>query len=325
MSDLISIIVPSYNSEKYIGRCLNSLLNQTHQKIEILVVNDGSTDRTLEITKEYQQKDKRIKIIDKPNTGVSDTRNKGIEIANGDLIGFVDSDDEAYPDMYEFLLKNMIKYDADISHCGFEAVRAEEVVQFHGTAEILVQNKREGLQELLSGKRVEPSACNKLYKKSILNQVRFHTNIKINEDLVFNIEAFKNAEISVFEDVIKYRYLSNPQSASHSQFEIEKSKHVYRATQEVKVVLGSLGLKNEVAHFYAGKLLSLYQGLRTNDATQTDFGKELRNEILALDVKELGLRLRVLKLSLVKYPFLYVSFRFVYDLFFMKNQKWKNH
>ncbi len=111
----VSIIVPVYNVENYLNRCLDSLINQSFDDIEIICINDGSTDRSLEILKDYEKKDNRVKIINKENSGVSNCRNKGIKVSNGEYIVFVDSDDWIDIDTYEIMMDNIIKYNADIA------------------------------------------------------------------------------------------------------------------------------------------------------------------------------------------------------------------
>ena len=114
---LISVIVPIYNVEKYLDRCVDSIINQTYKNLEIILVDDGSPDNCLAICDSWAEKDRRIKVIHKENGGVSSARNSALDIASGDYIGFVDSDDWIEPDMYEILIKNAKKYDADISRC----------------------------------------------------------------------------------------------------------------------------------------------------------------------------------------------------------------
>ena len=116
---LISVIIPVYKVEKYLDRCLESIVNQTYKNLEIILIDDGSPDNCPAICDEYAQKDSRIKVIHKANGGVSSARNKGIDVATGDYIGFVDSDDWIEPDMYETLIKNAEQYNSDISRCSY--------------------------------------------------------------------------------------------------------------------------------------------------------------------------------------------------------------
>jgi len=323
MNNLISIIIPAYNAEQFIEACLQSLRAQTYQNLEIIVVNDGSTDKTGKIATQWSQKDSRILVLYQENQGVSTARNAGLEIAKGDFIGFVDADDEVAEDMVEFLYTNLQKYDADISHCGFELVKPNEKVQFHNSGVILVQNKVEALKELLSGIRIEPSSCTKLFKKKILSNVRFATDIKINEDLLFNIEAFKNANKSVFEDVVKYKYNYNPTSASRSSKYLFIEEEVYKAAKRIRFLLQDDEIKEVVEKFYVAKLLTSLKSLKKNQLFSTELAKQYRIELKDNPVKNLGVRLFVLKTLLVYFPFLYNPFIYFYNLFFAKNQKWK--
>lgn len=115
----ISIIVPVYNVENYVSKCIESIINQTYKDVEIIIVNDGSTDKSGDICDYYSKKDARIILIHQENQGLSMARNNALDIASGDYIGFVDSDDWIAPDMYGTLYNNAIEHDADISMCNF--------------------------------------------------------------------------------------------------------------------------------------------------------------------------------------------------------------
>ena len=271
MNDLISVIIPAFNVENYIERCLKSVLNQSFKNLEIIIINDGSTDHTGEIIDQLYEKDSRIIVIHKKNTGVSDSRNVGLEIANGNYIGFVDSDDEILPEMYEILYKNILKYNAEISHCGFELVTPLRKISFHGTNKIYIQNQKDALISLLEGYPFEPSNCSKLYCKKILNNVRYNVDIRINEDLLFNVEAFKNSKKIVFEDVILYRYMDNPNSAARSKFNFAKFESILNAASIIKIILSNYGINNELNRFYIRKILHVYQNLYKNKLNFINF------------------------------------------------------
>ena len=132
---MISVIVPAYNLERYIERTIRSILRQTYQDIEIIVVDDGSKDQTAEVVKRLvEQNPEKIELIQIPNGGVTNARLTGVKQAKGEWIGFVDGDDEIEPDLYELLLNNAIKYQADISHCGYQMVFEDGRVNcFHNT------------------------------------------------------------------------------------------------------------------------------------------------------------------------------------------------
>ena len=182
----ISIIVPIYNVEKYLTNCIDSILNQTFKDFELILVNDGSTDNSFEICKHYKDIDDRICIIDKKNGGLSSARNAGLDIAKGEYIGFVDSDDYIHPQMYELLYNQIIKNKADISMCEFKKVsefnkkELSDKVILNQEVEIL--NNKEAVFKLgENGSVTYVIACNKLYKKSLFNNIKFKEGI-IHED-----------------------------------------------------------------------------------------------------------------------------------------------
>ena len=193
MEYMISIIVPAYNIAPYIERCLDSIIAQTYKNIEIIVVNDGSTDGTADIINKYATFDERIIPVHKSNGGVSSARFTGIEIAKGDYIGFVDGDDYIEPDMYERLINNALTHNADISHCGHKMVFPDRINYFYNTNKLVLQNKIKGLNDLISGEYIEPGLCNKLYKKELfadlLNNKLVPEDIKINEDLPYGVKV----------------------------------------------------------------------------------------------------------------------------------------
>ncbi len=123
LGEKISVIVPIYKVEEYLHRCIDSIINQTYTNLEIILVDDGSPDNCPMICDEYAKKDSRIRVIHKKNGGLSDARNAGLEIATGEYIGFVDSDDWIHKDMYHILYKNIIEKDADIAECSIKKER----------------------------------------------------------------------------------------------------------------------------------------------------------------------------------------------------------
>lgn len=218
--ELISIIVPAFNVEKYVRRTLKSILKQTYSNIEVICVDDGSVDGTLDAIRSISASDDRVKVFSKPNEGVTLARKYGFEQSHGEYIGFVDADDEIEPTMYERLYNNLKKYNADISHCGHDIVwLTGKTESFYGTGRLAQQDKMSGLKSLISGS-FEPGLCNKLYKHTLLQSL-FHSgamdySIKINEDLLMNYYLFKQAENTVLEDVCLYHYLKREGSASSS-------------------------------------------------------------------------------------------------------------
>lgn len=222
----ISIIIPAYNIAPYIGRCLESVLRQTFQEIEVIIVDDGSTDDTASKIKVYESKDRRIKLIQQENQGVTSARLTGIRNATGDYIGFVDGDDIIDPDMYEHLLNNAIKYHADISHCGYQMVFPNRVDYYYNTKRLVEQDNITGLRDLLAGSFIEPGLCNKLFHhklfSKLLNNRLMDLKIKNNEDLLMNFFLFKESKLAIYEDWCPYHYMVRKNSASSASITPQK-------------------------------------------------------------------------------------------------------
>lgn len=194
----ISIIVPAYNIEPYISRCLESLCGQTHKNLEIIVVDDGSCDGTGELLNRWVIRDNRILIIHQRNSGVTCALLCRMERASGTYIGFVDGDDVAEPDMFEMLLSDAKTYHADIAHCGYQMFFPDgHVDNYYGSRQIVEQNWGKGLIDLLEGTTVEPGLCNKLYHRSLIERLlqdpRMDKSIRIHEDLLMNFLLFSYA------------------------------------------------------------------------------------------------------------------------------------
>lgn len=233
---MISIIVPAYNLENYIARTLDSILAQTYADIEIIVVDDGSTDDTLSILHRYENNHAAIRVIHKENGGVMSARLRGIQEAMGEWIGFVDGDDEIEPDMYERLLKNAVLHNAQISHCGYQLIFEDgRINYFHDTGALEKQDKITALRELLAGTRIEPGLWNKLFQKTLvysaLQGKDIPLDIKINEDLLMNHWFFSAAETTVYEDWCPYRYIVRGDSASRAKLNEHKIYDPIRVKQ----------------------------------------------------------------------------------------------
>lgn len=224
--DRISIIVPAYNIEKYITNTIQSICSQTYRNIEIIIVDDGSKDNTPQILDKISQEDERIRIIHKENGGVTSARLRGVEQATGEWIGFVDGDDYVEPHMYEMLMDNAMKYNADISHCGYQMVFPSRVDLYHGTGRLAKQDKKTGLKDLLEGSFIEPGLWNKLFHKtlfhSLLHEQTMDLSIKNNEDLLMNFYLFGKSERSVFIDECPYHYMVREGSAATAKLNENK-------------------------------------------------------------------------------------------------------
>ncbi|MBR3697642.1 MAG: glycosyltransferase [Clostridia bacterium] len=210
--DKISIIVPVYNAEQYIEKCVQSILSQTYSNIEILLINDGSTDRSQEICEDFQNKDNRIRVINKKNGGPGSARNAGIINSTGKYIGFVDCDDFIDNDMYEILYNLCVKNDADISMINFRKI-VDGNIKNNGisTEEIIIYNKIEAMKELLVDKKIKNYFWNKLFKKEIFTDLNFCEDCYF-EDVELMIKVFEKINKLVHKQISKYNYVQRSDS-----------------------------------------------------------------------------------------------------------------
>jgi len=210
MKDKISVIVPIYNVEKYLNKCIESIINQTYSELEILLMDDGATDNSGKICDKYAEIDNRIKVIHKVNEGVSRTKNLGMEISTGKYIAFVDGDDSIEPDYFELLYNNIISKSADISILSYNVVR-EDGSHIEGAvaennlkdSEVVVYEGEDIIKELLKQKTIKNFVC-KLYKREVLTDFPVDINY---EDIVFSFEVMNMAKKVVYMNARKYNYL----------------------------------------------------------------------------------------------------------------------
>lgn len=262
MEEKISVIIPAYNIEQYIGTCLDSVINQTWTNLEIIMVDDGSTDDTVKITEIYAKKDHRIKVIKKENGGVTSARLTGVQEATGEFIGFVDGDDIIESDMYERLLKNAQNYHADISHCGYQMVFPNRVDYYYNTGRLVQQDGKAGLKDLLEGSFIEPGLWNKLFHKtlfhSLLHKFCMDLSVKNNEDLLMNFYLFREANSSVFEDFCPYHYLVRKGSATSAKLNIHRLLDPLKVTEILaKETEDNTELQSVLMQKYIRQLISL--------------------------------------------------------------------
>lgn len=224
MKELISIILPVYNSEKYLKRCIDSIVNQTYQNLEIIIINDGSTDDSLSIIKEFIKQDKRIILIDKKNEGVSKARNIGIEKANGEYITFIDSDDWLEDNAIEILYNELEKNKVDVIRGNYYRNTTELKNDFSGNLyrmENQIYSSKD-IKEfvidhfLLSKESHLNLVMLLLIKKEIIKNIRFDESLYFMEDVIFHLEVFLNSEKIYLISKPIYHYYLNDESATKS-------------------------------------------------------------------------------------------------------------
>lgn len=212
---LISVIVPVYNCEQYLAACLDSILTQSHHNIEVIVVNDGSTDYSLKIAETYAEKDDRITVYSFENAGLAEARNRGLNVATGEYIVFVDSDDLLLPKALEVLLNILLKYSLDILEGKIIYGRSTRTIKYHSeiTTEILTPEKAIG--DILYQHKLLPSSCGKIFKQSLFNDERYRKGI-IYEDLDIIIRLIEKTNKIGYTNFPVYFYRDNETSITHT-------------------------------------------------------------------------------------------------------------
>ncbi|WP_368646161.1 glycosyltransferase family 2 protein [Alkalibacterium putridalgicola] len=212
MNKMISVIIPVYNAENYLSECVDSVMNQSYKNLEIILINDGSTDDSPSICDSYLHKDNRVKVIHQSNGGVSSARNAGLQEASGEYVQFVDSDDFLSEDMCEELIRAVSH--TDIAICGYQGFDDNRNVDIHqpDTSQIKMQDDWGVQFNALIKKNLFNQPWNKLYKKSKITN-RFNTDFARGEDLLFNLDYFRNiSSISVIDKALYWHKNDTPDS-----------------------------------------------------------------------------------------------------------------
>lgn len=210
---LLSIIVPVYNVKSYLKKCVESILNQTYTNLQIILVDDGSTDGSQDICDEYVQKDPRIVVIHKENGGLSTARNAGMDRAKGDYIAFVDSDDWLEPNMYEALISQLEKHEADIVACSFYECKGDEKKAVGDSKNIRVIDTEE---IFINKNQLRFLVWNKVFRRSFVEEMRFVPG-QVYEDFHFCRQVFLKTKKLVYLDVPFYNYrISRPGNTNSS-------------------------------------------------------------------------------------------------------------
>lgn len=214
MNELISIIVPVYKVEKYLDKCIASIVNQTYKNLEIILVDDGSPDNCPEICDKWAEKDSRIRVIHQSNMGGGAARNTALDTATGSLIGFVDSDDYIAETMYEYLY-SLLKTGADIAECDYIKV-SDNCETFNGNETTFSSyTTKDAMKAHIQDSIFRQVIWNKLYKKAVIGDIRFPVESKIDDEF-FTYRVLGNAKKLIHSDKICYAYRQQNDSIMHS-------------------------------------------------------------------------------------------------------------
>lgn len=266
---LVTIIVPIYNVEKYLDQCINSILAQTYKNIEIILVNDGSTDGSLKICKKYAELDNRIRIIDKENGGLSDARNAGLDVAKGEYIGFVDSDDWIAKDMYRRLVCACEMYHTDIAACKMKKIigEQEDIPEEESALDYICLSQKETLfAQITLDENIEisVSVCCKLFKKELIDSIRFQKGVQY-EDILFSFDIIKKISKCAYDPEFLYYYrIHRNGSITNSWINRHVFSDLIPSLEKRVCYLENMGYKKlaQIDEFYLFcKIIDIYFGI----------------------------------------------------------------
>lgn len=303
---LITVIVPVYNVEKYLNRCINSIIEQTYCNLEIIIVDDGSTDSCPSMCDTWARRDSRIKVIHQPNKGLSGARNTGLDLAKGEYIGFVDSDDYISKDMYEILLKEIKNNSADISIIGVSKVYNNGEKHFVGPKiGNMVMTASDAFKYINLPGYFDIAAWNKLTKKTLFKNVRFPENEKVSEDYPVAFALIARAKKIVYNSKPCYLYCQHQGTLSS-----KVSDAKYRYTKDMLQFVKNTYPEDTFFALYGHMVASLavYDTILVNG--QRDAWLDFEKEIISLFKSSFSLIRNQVPLTKARFAQLSVFYHF---------------
>ncbi|HDR4437495.1 glycosyl transferase [Bacillus thuringiensis serovar brasilensis] len=289
---LISLIIPVYNAEKFLPRCLDSVKNQTYNDLEIILVNDGSTDNSGLICDEYAKKDKRFTVIHKENGGVSSARNVGLNVASGKYIGFVDPDDWIETTMFEKLYQLIEKNKADIVTCGYIRETVDGIILNKDIeSDIKILNQKEALNTIINPNGFRGFLWNKLFSVDVLNKdfkIYFDENIHFCEDLLFCCQAILNSRNMVYDSTPYYHYIIHSNNASQSRFSPKKLTALKALINVINLLKTKEEIKiEEYKNYFMHMNISLLMNGMQEERLEKESYKELKGNLYRFNISDL--------------------------------------
>lgn len=330
LNPVISVIVSIYNVQDYVKRSVQSIQNQTYKNLEIILVDDGSTDNSGKICDEFAKYDERIKVIHKVNGGLSSARNEGIRIAAGEYIAFVDGDDWIDDTMYEGMMSAMLKYDADIAICNYKEI-SKKGIRDTSTDDITVFEGRETLKVFIEEDekyQIQNAAWNKLYKRSLMGNLSFPEG-KLFEDIVYTTKLLAGSKKAVYVNKAYYNYIFDRSDSIMNSKKVERlitdQIPAYREKGEFLLSIGEKELFLTHQFFFYKRMLLHYKDTREKKPEGYEkFIRDLRKVICdkpvweAFEGKSRGewLRMKLYTIS----PLLYDGFTYINENYILPNK-----
>lgn len=245
----VSVIIPVYNTEMYLSACIDSVLCQEHVSLEIILVDDGSTDASPRICDDYARKYDKIRALHIQNSGPATAKNEGLKIAQGNYIALTDSDDKMQPLMLHKMISAGYEHDADIICCNYKQIDENgNISHLNSTNQQYVLNHEEGLVHFFSKDKIYSQCWTKLYKRQMLvdHHIENDPGLRTDEDFIFNIRAFTHAKTTIIVDEPLYEYNHRESSLAHAYFKKNISQYIDNRIKRVKVTQEAV--RNESAN-----------------------------------------------------------------------------
>ncbi len=273
---MLSIIVPVYKTKQYLDKCVSSLIAQTYRDTEIILVDDGSPDECPKMCDEWAKKDARIKVVHRENGGLSAARNSGLEIATGDYIAFIDSDDYIDENMFSLLMSAATANNADIAECAYIKVGESEKEEAQARSdaekseEVLAFNAENAMEELIRERSIHQVVWNKIYSKKVLEGLSFREG-RLNEDEFFTYRAVGNSEIVISLKAQLYFYVQHENSIMSSGYSVRRLDAVEALKERMDYVEEKFPkLYNLAKASYLGACMYAHQCLARNKNVDSD-------------------------------------------------------
>jgi glycosyltransferase involved in cell wall biosynthesis len=305
---LVSIIVPIYNTASFLPKCIESIQNQSYKNIEIILVNDGSTDNSENICKKYLESDTRVRYVSKANGGLSSARNSGIDIANGSYLSFIDSDDYIASEFISTLLNACIVNNTKLAMCGRIVVTEINETNMFTLDSPQLWNSRKALERLLTWNNIDGSVCDKLFHRSLFENQRFPLG-RISEDLPV-LTSILLAIISIAHvGMPMYYYLQRTESITKQKFTTHKMT-VLNSAEEVRVMILEKypELKSKADSYYYIHLFYLLNLINLDSNSSHKNEKDILIRILRQNIFSIIVNKNLRKRHKIKAAFIFFNF-----------------